>query len=409
MDFSFMPTLPLPISGLALFGVILLAGLIGGRLVSGFGWLPKITGYLAIGAVFGGSGFGLLTPEMLAQSRVFVDIALGLILFELGRHLDWPWIRHERWLLLTGAMECALSFLLPFFVLVYFGHPRLMSAAVATLGIATSPAVILLVARDLGAEGQVTRRLLSLTALNNVVAIAVFTALWAFMPRAHDASLLVRVAHPLYLLIGSIALGYVTHLLTITLAAWLGKQRSSQFIMLVGVVLLAIGAAQALQVSVPLTLLSLGIMSKNLDRRYRILPVEFGHASEIFFVILFVLIGANLKIEQFVSLGWALPALIGARLLGKTLAIFVFARAGRLPPLQAGMLSLAMLPMAAPALAMSFHVSDVYPDFGAMLTAIVVGAVAVLDLIGPIATQFALKRAGEANPEKSTNVSRSLP
>jgi Kef-type K+ transport system membrane component KefB len=400
MDLSFLPKLPLPISGLALFGIILLAGLVGGRLARGFGWVPKITGYIAIGAVFGSSGFNLLTPEMVEHGRVFVDIALGLILFELGRHLDLSWIGHERGLLLTGVLECVLSFLLPFFVLVFLGHPRLVSAEVAMLGIATGPAVTLLVVKELGAEGQVTRRLLSLTALNNIVAIIGFTALWAFVHRAHQASTLLRAAHPLYLLVGSIALGFAMHLLTITLAAWLGKQRSAQFIMLVGVVVFAIGAAQALHLSVPLTLLALGIMSKNLDPRYRILPLEFGHASQLFYIILFVIIGANLRFDQFVVLGWALPAFIAARFVGKTLAIFVFARLSRLTPMQAGMLSLALLPMTGPALAMTLSVSDVYPQFGAQLAAMVVAAIAALDLIGPIATQFALRRVGEANPDK---------
>ena len=400
MDLSFLPKLPLPISGLALFGIILLAGLVGGRLVSSFGWLPKIAGYVAIGAVFGAGGLNLLTPEMVTHGRVFVDIALGLILFELGRHLDLSWIGHERGLLLTGLLECTLSFLLPFFVLVYLGHPRLVSAEVAALGIATGPAVTLLVAKELGAEGQVTRRLLSLTALNNVMAIVVFTALWAFVHRAHQASVLMRAAHPLYLLIGSVVLGFAMHLLTITLAAWLGKQRSAQFIMLVGVVIFAIGAAQALHLSVPLTLLALGIMSKNLDPRYRILPLEFGHASQLFYVILFVIIGANLKLGEFIVLGWALPALIAARFVGKTLAIFIFARLSRLTLMQAAMLSLALLPMTGPAIAMTFSVSDVYPQFGAQLAAMVVASIAALDLIGPIATQFALKRAGEANPDK---------
>lgn len=400
MDLSFLPKLPLPISGLALFGIILLAGLVGGRLVSSFGWLPKIAGYIAIGAVFGASGFNLLTPEMVGHGRVFVDIALGLILFELGRHLDLAWISHERGLLLTGLLECTLSFLLPFFVLASLGHPRLVSAEVAALGIATGPAVTLLVAKELGAEGQVTRRLLGLTALNNIVAIVFFTALWAFVHRAHQASILLRAAHPLYLLLGSVALGFAVHLLTITLAAWLGKQRSAQFIMLVGVVTFAIGAAHALHLSVPLTLLALGIMSKNLDPRYRILPLEFGHASQLFYVILFVIIGANLKFGEFMVLGWALPALIVARFVGKSLAIFIFARLSRLTPVQAGTLSLALLPMSGPALAMTYSISDVYPQFGAKLAAMVVASIAALDLIGPIATQFALKRAGEANPEK---------
>jgi len=36
-----------------------------------------------------------------------------------------------------------------------------------------------------------------------------------------------------------------------------------------------------------------------------------------------------------------------------------------------------------------------YPEFGARLAAIVVSAVLILELVGPVAVQFALKRAGE--------------
>ncbi|MBI4754363.1 MAG: cation:proton antiporter [Betaproteobacteria bacterium] len=400
MKFGFLPDLPMPVSGLALFGVIVLAGLIGGRLASLGGWLPRITGYIAIGMLFGASGLSLLSPEMLGLGRVFVDIALGLILFELGRHLDWHWALRERWLLLTGVLESLLSFLLPFFVLVYLGHPKLLSAGVAALGIATGPAVILLVVRELGAEGQVTRRLLALTAMNNVVAIVAFTVLWAALHYEHQAGLALRVLHPLYLLGGSVLLGLAMHLLTVTLAFWVGKQRSSQFILHAGILAFAIGAAQSLHLSVPLTLLALGIMSRNLDRRYRIVPVEFGHVSHLFYVLLFVVVGATLRVDQFGGLGIAFLAFVVARLTGKMLGVLVFARRARMSWRQALLLGLALFPMAAPALAMSFSVGDFYPEFGNRLAALMVGAVAALDLVGPVVTRLALRSLGEHNPDK---------
>jgi hypothetical protein len=41
-----------------------------------------------------------------------------------------------------------------------------------------------------------------------------------------------------------------------------------------------------------------------------------------------------------------------------------------------------------------------YPEFGAKLSAVVLSAVAILELIGPLATQFALKQAGEAGERR---------
>jgi hypothetical protein len=40
----------------------------------------------------------------------------------------------------------------------------------------------------------------------------------------------------------------------------------------------------------------------------------------------------------------------------------------------------------------------VYPQFGRELAGILLSAVAVLEILGPLATQFALRRAGEARP-----------
>jgi hypothetical protein len=39
-----------------------------------------------------------------------------------------------------------------------------------------------------------------------------------------------------------------------------------------------------------------------------------------------------------------------------------------------------------------------YPEFGRELAAVVLSAVVILELVGPLATQFALRGAGEAHP-----------
>jgi hypothetical protein len=51
---------------------------------------------------------------------------------------------------------------------------------------------------------------------------------------------------------------------------------------------------------------------------------------------------------------------------------------------------------------MVHRTGQLYPDFGANLAAIVLSAVLILELVGPIAVQFALRRAGEAREEAAT-------
>ena len=50
------------------------------------------------------------------------------------------------------------------------------------------------------------------------------------------------------------------------------------------------------------------------------------------------------------------------------------------------------------AVVMVLDTAAMYPAFGGELAAVVLTAVAVLEILGPAATQVALRRAGEADP-----------
>jgi hypothetical protein len=54
--------------------------------------------------------------------------------------------------------------------------------------------------------------------------------------------------------------------------------------------------------------------------------------------------------------------------------------------------------MSGVAIVMVQDATSLDPDFGARLSAIILAAVAILDLIGPLAAQFSLTLAGEAHP-----------
>lgn len=400
-ELFFLPSYPLALNGLALFGLILLAGLAGGCLAARTRVLPKITGYLAAGWLLGPAALNLLGSDLLGEARLFVDISLGLILFEMGRRLDFVWLRHDRWLLATGAAESVLSFLLMFYVLGLFGVPSLQAAMAAAIGIAVSPAVVMLVTHEMGADGPVTRRLLALTAMNNVAALLVFTALLPLVHLSFSASWLTVLLHPLYRLLGSLLLGAAACLMTLRVARIIGKREAAQFILLVGMIVTTVGAAKMFHLSVLLALLTFGILARNLDRRRDLMEVEFGHAGQLFFVVLFVVTGAGLQWGSG-TLAWAALAMVAVRLAGKSLALLLVGPASGMSLRQTALLGAALTPMAGMALGMAQTVADIYPDFGAQVTAIVAFAVAALNVVGPVATRLALNAAGEAHDKEKS-------
>jgi Kef-type K+ transport system membrane component KefB len=268
----------------------------------------------------------------------------------------------------------------------------------AVLAIGTAPAVIMVVIRELNAEGQVTRRLAAITALNNMITLLVAYVLLPIVAYEKTAPVETLVGNTLYLLLGSLLLAYLTYALMMPLARMLGRERSRQFVLVIAVITLMIGAANALQLPVLLTMLAFAILSKNLDVQYDVMDLEFGVATELFIVMLFVTIGASISLPDLPAIGLSVAVVIGARLIAMTTAIFVFARQARMKWRQAGLLTLGTLPMAEAGLGLA-QVATLYPQTAAAVAPIIAGCLIVLEMFGPVATQFALVKSGESGRE----------
>src|SRR5438128_4742756 len=343
MDLGFLPRLPLASSQAALFGALVIVGLLVGEAARRYAALPRITGYTVAGAVLGPQGFGLISDNLLFDLRLLIDLSIGLIVFELGFRLDYKWLRLNRWLFVAAIAESLFSFWAIYAALVYFDFRPVLAAMAAAIGAATSPAIVMLVVHDLRAQGQITERLLLFTAVNSVFAFVLLTLLLPFLHLEHAAGWQQALFHPLYLLWGSIFAGYLACLLMLKLATWLGKSEERQFILMVGTVVLTVGLAHSLQLSVSLTLITLGMLARNLDKGYAVLPVHFGHGSQLFFVILFVLVGASLEFSAFtVAAATVVAAYIVLRFLGKSIALLAFGPLSGIRPSGAALLAVAL-------------------------------------------------------------------
>jgi len=397
---TFLPQLPLPIDPLVLFGALLLAGLIAGELVHRVLHLPRIVGYVLIGLMLGTSGFGLVDQKIVREFRVFIDIGLGLILFELGRRLDFSWLRRDRWLAVTAVAECILAFGCIYLALICFDVQPLYAAVAAAVGMSTSPAVTMLVVQDLRAEGQVTERALNLVAINSVAAVVLTTMLLSWMHHEYQAGWAVTVSHPLYLLSGSLVLGHCFGTVAILFARWIGKREEMQLVMLLGLIVVAVGSAVVLKLSVLLALLTFGVVVRNTDKSHDLMPADIMKFGRIFFVVLFVMTSATLNIGDLIAGGAIAVVYILARFIGKSVGVMSLAYFSGIRRGSGGLLAIALTPMSGTAIVMVHGTAAIYPEFGAGLAAIVLSAVLILELLGPIAVQYALKQAGEAGGER---------
>ncbi len=396
-ELAFLPNWPPLANNLFWIGALLAVGVACGEAVRRFLRLPRITGYAAAGLALGPGGLGLIDRPVLEDLGVFADVAVGLVLFELGQRLDLAWLRRTPALALMGVAESLGAAALVFFTLhYYFDLVPLAAGVAAAIAVSTSPAVLMRVAADLRAEGQVTERALIVTAINGVLAFLALTVLIPWLHFEYRGGWLTMITHPLYLLGGSAALALAAGWLTLRLAGLIGKSPERQFIAVIAMVVMTVGIAIALKCSVLLALLGMGALVRNADREHRLVVVDSGNAGQLFYVCLFVITGASLDLALLATAGAAGLAFVLVRFAGKAVGVLALAPLVGLEWRKGVLLATALAPMSGLAVVLVHQTAALYPEIRASVAPVVLAAVVMLELAGPIATQFALRRAGEA-------------
>jgi Kef-type K+ transport system membrane component KefB len=395
---TFLPSVPLPLSYPLLFGVLLLAGLIGGEAARRL-YLPRVIGYVVVGFILEPFVRGVGLAPLLEEARIFVELALGLVLFDLGRRMDLGWMRRDWTLAVSGLAESLLTFVVVFATLVYLDFSPVKAGLAAAIAIATSPAVLLLVSEDLRAEGQVTSRALNVVALNSLLASILATILLASAHYQARLDVESAVLHPLYLFLGSVGLGALMAKLARLVARGIEKSKDLHFVLIAAMVVAAVGVATILKLSVILALLAFGLFARNAERSHDLLTVDLGRAGRLLYIVLFVITGASLPLAALASAGWLAFAYVAARALGKVVGILAVAPFGGLRRPQVLGLAAVLMPMSTLPLLLQHDIAQLFPEFGRDLGAVIVGGVIIMELAGPLAVQWGLRHAGEAAPE----------
>jgi len=396
-DLSFLPSWPPDTAGLPWFALILLSAVLVGEAVNRWLRLPRALGWVACGLAAGPSLLDLVDATAFAESRHLLDIAVGLVLFELGQRVDYGWLRRNPWLLGSSILEAGFSFAAVYGVLWLLRVPPLVAATAAAIALASSPSVALALTRELRAQGQVTERVLLFTALNCIYAFVATSTLVAWLNAEYRGGWIEGVTHPVWLIFGSLVAALVFAAVTLRLLRLLGPRPDAQYICVVALVVTAVAAAQTLRLSLPLLLLAYGTLARGLDRDRRFVSLEFGRLGSIALILMFALTAASLDLRLVPAGLLAGVALLAARWLGKTCGMFAVGRASGLSLRKASLVSLGLMPMSGLALLLVYDTALRYPQLGAQLTTIMVCAIAVLELLGPLTTHFALTRAGEAS------------
>lgn len=386
-----------PSSGLMFIVAVLLAGALAGEFIAATTRLPRVVGYTLAGFVAAALGDGVAMP-LAGAAQIVTDLALGLLLFEIGCRVHLRWLRRNPGLAMTSLAEALLSAVAVALVLRLFSLSWPTAIACAILAMPAPAAVSGRVALELGAEGQVTQRASLLTALNTLYAVVALTLMRTWWAADDGDSLADALAGLTISLLTTLGLAALLAGAIYLVARRLDLRNESAVLLLFGLVAFAIVAARAIGVSTLLMPLLAGLLLRNTSERPWVWPRHFGTSGGALVLMLFVIVGSAWSPQTLVAGGFAALALLAARFVAKTAAIVLLAPLAKASWRQGLALSITMTPLSATALVMLSELARAEPELAAGAVPIILASIAVLELIGPIAVQFALRLAGELPP-----------
>ena len=383
-------------------GLILLLALLAGHLVKVVK-VPEVTGYILAGVALGPSVLGWVSAENLSALEIISEVALGLILFSVGSVFEFSRFRHiGRQVLYLTLSESFLAGALVAVGILLLGQPWQVAMLLGSVAIATAPASTLMVIRECDSEGPLTENVLGIIAVNNLFCITAYALVAAAIDLASGLGgtslfdAVYRAAYPLvWQLVGSAALGYLVGLM---LAGWSSRvtETGEVLILLAGSILLCVGVARVLGLSPLVASLAVGATMANLAERSRKLFETLSGTDPPFYAIFFVIAGADLDLSLIPTMGVTGLVYVGGRSIGKFVGVVAAARRLRLGPTVQRFLGFSLLAQAGLAVGLSIAINQRFETFAPVVSTVVLAAVAIFEMVGPISTRFALVRSGEA-------------
>lgn len=399
--------------------VALFAGLMMSRLTKLWN-LPAVTAYLVAGVLIGPyclgrlgfPGLGFISAADVENYSIISDVALGFIAFTMGNEFRLSSLKQTGKKAVVIAVFQAVTatvFVDIALIGLHFLIPEdLPLSAAITLGAiatATAPAATLMVIKQYKADGPVTRMLLPVVALDDVVGLIVFAISFGIAKAMEfgQIDLVSVLVNPLVEVVASVALGGLIGLIFHLIEGFF-HSRSKRMSISVCFVFLAtalsmtefhIGAV-TISFSSLLVCMSMGTIFCNLCSFSEELMDRMDRWTGPIMVLFFVISGAGLELKVFAHWQIVLAGLVFIliRSVGKIVGAGVSSRFMHCEPTVQKYLGITLLPQAGVCLGMSLIALSL-GESGIIIRNIALFAVLVYELVGPLLTKIALDKAGE--------------
>lgn len=391
--------------------ILIATGLIFGKIAK-YAKLPNVTGYLVGGLLIGPSLLGLVGEDAIQSLSLISTVALGFIAFSIGNEMKIIYFKRVGARpIIIAILEALLAVLVTLVaLLIYFTIKGQMtieslrfSLVLAAIAAATAPAATMMVVRQYKARGELTETLMSVVAIDDSVAIILFGLFVAIAnalnPVGTDVSLFMQFLNPFIEIIVSLFIGFVGGIILSLGTKWF-TGRGNRISLTIAIILFVLYLSDYFHGSTLLAALMLGATFANTSPNYEEVNGLIYFITPPIFIMFFVLSGAELKLSVLTAVGLIGIIYVVFRVVGKILGAYLGAKVTKASPVVSKYLGFTLIPQAGVAIGLSLIATQVLdPEMGAQIRAIILSATLIYELIGPVITKIALKKAGEIQIE----------
>jgi len=392
-----------------LLGFVLIVAYMAGIVAAHFG-LPRITGYLFSGILFGPSLFGFATHETVNQLKVIDGMAVALIALTAGGEIKLDSLKHIRkpltWIV---AATMLLSFLgVTALVLIIsrwfplfsgpenFGQWTAVAILLGTIAMASSPTVVIAVISETKAKGEVSELILGTTVIKDMAVVILFAIALSLALIFNDPEAtfdFMKIAGA----IGEVALSLLIGLvLGWLLGLYINRVGREMVLVVLGLCLLVaeIGLNYHLE---PLSIcLAAGFYIENFSgTKGDVFIAAMKKLSLPVFALFFCVIGLELDLRSLASIWIITLVLVAMRAVMVLLGTIAGSKIGNAGNFMQQYGWLGFISQAGVSIGLAVTIGRTFPDWGAQLETLIISMVTVHEIIGPILLKFALDRSGE--------------
>jgi Kef-type K+ transport system membrane component KefB len=288
------------LSPLAVLGGGLMLALVLGMLLQRFK-VPKLYGAVIAGLLLGATGGNLIDRPLLSQFQELLNAASALVLFEVGRKMDLAWLLRSgrqggSLLLATLARLVAVAL-----TLGLLGLPWSAAIFIASILIAVNPVIVNSMVADENASGTSTFATANMVGLSSLVALLMLAVTMAWT-RSQGVDATNGFGEELLRQGGKLVLGAAIALLSYGLYAAATRlckvPATMRPGMLLAALLIDLGLCSVSASSSLLSLLLMGLLLRNVERRDNVFQAQLKTAQDIGYVLLFLMSAALVDLQQ---------------------------------------------------------------------------------------------------------------